>query len=250
MPEADVPELRRLRLRRTEAPGLGRDQSRRRARETEASTSRRARTAASGGANPSPSAGPAGSTPAVAVMAFGFREHLRARLPLRRLRRRRALALPAAAARVRGAALHRASLSSTPGPQRTVAHGRPLGRAEADGSAVTVVRIPRVPASIAVAVAGRPNDAFVASGVCPYESFENDRSRDDLRRCLESPSGFSSTRPAPSPGTGSSESPTGPYRRSSTARRSASCVFAVATDSVPANRAGSVPVGRVRSSFA
>ena len=79
---------------------------------------------------------------------------------------------------------------STPGPQRTVARGRPLGRAEADGSAVTVVRIPRVPASVAVAVKGRPNDAYVAAGVCPYESFENDRARDDLRRCLESPVWF------------------------------------------------------------
>ena len=134
-----------------------------------------------------------------------------------------------------------------PGPQRTVPHGRPLGRAEADGSAVTVVRIPRVPASIAVAVAGRPNDAYVAAGVCPYESFENDRSRDDLRRCLESPVWFAFDPPGAVAGdriVGVADRPLPPQLDGATV----SLVrLAVATDSVPANRAGSVPVGRVRS---
>ena len=128
-----------------------------------------------------------------------------------------------------------------------MAHGRPLGRAEADGSAVTVVRIPRVPASVAVAVAGRPNDAYVASGVCPYESFENDRSRDDLRRCLESPVWFAFDPPGAVAGdriVGVADRPLPPQLDGATV----SLVrLAVATDSVPANRAGSVPVGRVRS---
>jgi hypothetical protein len=135
----------------------------------------------------------------------------------------------------------------TPGPQRTVARGRPLGRAEAGGSAVTVVRIPRVPASVAVAMKGRPNDAYVAAGVCPYESFENDRARDDLRRCLESPVWFAFDPPGAVAGdriVGVADRPLPPQLEGATV----SLVrLAVATDSVPTNRAGSVPVGRVRS---
>jgi hypothetical protein len=138
----------------------------------------------------------------------------------------------------------------TPGPQRTVAaHGRSLGRAEAGGSAVTVIRIPRVPAAVAVAVAGRPNDAYVASGVCPYESFENDRSRDDLRRCLESPVWFAFDPPGAVAGdqiAGVADRPLPPQLDGATV----SLVrLAVATDSVPTNRADSVPVGRVRSTL-
>ena len=133
-----------------------------------------------------------------------------------------------------------------PAPRRTVPHGRPLGRAEAGGSAVTVVRIPRVPASAAVAVEGRPNDAYVASGVCPYESFENDRSRDDLRRCLESPVWFVFDPPGAIPG----DRIVGVADRQLPAQLEGATVslvrLAVATDSVPKNRAGSVPVGRVR----
>jgi hypothetical protein len=134
----------------------------------------------------------------------------------------------------------------SPGPRRTVAHGRPLGRAEAGGSAVSVVRIPRVPASVAVAVEGRPNDAYVASGVCPYESFENDRSRDDLRRCLESPVWFVFDPPGAIPG----DRIVGVADRQLPAQLEGATVslvrLAVATDSVPKNRVGSVPVGRVR----
>jgi hypothetical protein len=138
----------------------------------------------------------------------------------------------------------------TPGPQRTVAaHGRSLGRAEAGGSAVTVVRIPRVPAAVAVAVAGRPNDAYIASGVCPYESFENDRSRDDLRRCLESPVWFAFDPPgavAADQIVGVADRPLPPQLDGATV----SLVrLTVATDSVPTNRADSVPVGRVRSTL-
>jgi hypothetical protein len=135
---------------------------------------------------------------------------------------------------------------STPGPRRTVAHGRPLGRAEAGGSVATIVRIPRVPASVAVAVEGRPNDAYIASGVCPYESFENERPRDDLRRCLESPVWFVFDPPGAVAGdriVGVADRPLAPQLAGATV----SLVrLAVATDAVPKNRAGSVPVGRVR----
>jgi hypothetical protein len=135
----------------------------------------------------------------------------------------------------------------TPGRQRTVPHGRPLGRAKAGGSAETVVRIPRIPASVAVAVAGRPNDAYVAAGVCPYESFENDRSRDDLRHCLASPVWFAFNPPGAVAGdriVGVADRPLPPQLEGATV----SLVrLAVATDSVPENRDGAVPVGRVRS---
>ena len=111
---------------------------------------------------------------------------------------------------------------------------------------MTVVRIPRVPASVAVAVEGRPNDAYVASGVCPYESFETDRSRDDLRRCLESPVWFVFDPPGAIAGdrvVGIADRQLSPQLEGATV----SLVrLAVATDSVPKNRAGSVPVGRVR----
>jgi len=134
----------------------------------------------------------------------------------------------------------------TPGPQRTVAHGRPLGRAEAGGSSVTVVRIPRVPASVAVAVQGRPSDAYVASGVCPYESFENASPRDDLRRCLESPVWYAFDPPGAAAGDrilGVADRPPPPQLSGATV----SLVrLPTATDAVPKNRAGSVPVGRVR----
>ncbi|MGI8606789.1 MAG: hypothetical protein ACR2L0_06510 [Gaiellaceae bacterium] len=134
----------------------------------------------------------------------------------------------------------------SPGPRRTVAHGRPLGRAEAGGSAVTVVRIPRVPASVAVAVAGRPNDAYVAPGVCPYESFENASPRDDLRRCLESPVWFVFDPPGAAAGdliVGVADRPLPPQLADATV----SLVrLPAATDAVPKNRAGSVSVGRVR----
>jgi hypothetical protein len=134
----------------------------------------------------------------------------------------------------------------TPGPQRTVAHGRPLGRAEAGEGAVTVVRIPRVPPSVAVAVKGRPNDAYVASGVCPYESFENDRSRDDLRRCLESPVWFAFDPPGAVAGdriVGLADRPVPPELEGATVSLMR---LTVATDSVPKNRTRSVSVGRVR----
>jgi hypothetical protein len=135
----------------------------------------------------------------------------------------------------------------TPGPQRTVAHGRRLGRAESGGNAVAVARIRRVPASVAIAVAGRPNDAYVAAGVCPYESFENDRSRDDLRRCLESPVWFAFDPPGAVAGdriVGVADRPLPPQLEGATV----SLVrLAVATDSLPENRASSAPVGRVRA---
>jgi hypothetical protein len=134
----------------------------------------------------------------------------------------------------------------SPGPRRSVAHGRRLGQAESGGTAVTVARIPRVPASVAIAVAGRPNDAYVASGVCPYESFDNASVRDDLRRCLESPVWYAFDPPGATVGdriVGLADRQLPPQLEGATV----SLVrLAVATDSVPKNRAGSVPVGRVR----
>jgi hypothetical protein len=135
----------------------------------------------------------------------------------------------------------------TPGPRGTVAHGRRLGRAGSGGNAVTVARIPRVSASVAIAVAGRPNDAYVASGVCPYESFENESARDDLRRCLESPVWFVFDPPGAAAGdriVGVADRPLPPELEGATV----SLVrLQAATDAVPKNRAGSVPVGPVRA---
>jgi hypothetical protein len=96
-------------------------------------------------------------------------------------------------------------------------------------------------------VKGRPNDAYVAAGVCPYESFHNARARDDLLRCLESPVWYAFDPPGAGAGdriVGVADRPLPPELDGATV----SLVrLAVATDAVPKNRAGSVSVGRVRS---
>ena len=52
---------------------------------------------------------------------------------------------------------------------------------------MTAVGIDGVDPAVAVGVSGRPDEAFVAAGACPYERFAEDEASDDLLRCLRAP---------------------------------------------------------------
>jgi hypothetical protein len=71
-------------------------------------------------------------------------------------------------------------------PTRLVA-GEELGGAELGDESVTAVRLEGVDPSVAVGVDGRPGEAFVAAGSCPYERFAESEAEDDLVRCLQAP---------------------------------------------------------------
>jgi hypothetical protein len=70
---------------------------------------------------------------------------------------------------------------------RALALAEPIGEATLGDATVTAVRIDGVDPAVAVAVEGRPSEAFVATGACPYERFAAEEAQDDLRRCLEGP---------------------------------------------------------------
>lgn len=74
-----------------------------------------------------------------------------------------------------------------PAPRKTLPLGEPIGEATVGGEPVTAVRIDGVDPAVAVGIEGRPSEAFVAVGACPYERFDNRPALDDLRRCLEAP---------------------------------------------------------------
>lgn len=74
-----------------------------------------------------------------------------------------------------------------PRPRRRLQLGEQLGPAELGSDTVEAARIEGVDPALAVGVIGRPSEAFVAPGVCPYERFENRSAQDDLLRCLRSP---------------------------------------------------------------
>jgi hypothetical protein len=65
--------------------------------------------------------------------------------------------------------------------------GEGLGDGELAGEPAPVVELAGVAPAVAVGVVGRPGEAFVALGACPYEQFAADEERDDLSRCLEGP---------------------------------------------------------------
>jgi hypothetical protein len=136
-----------------------------------------------------------------------------------------------------------------PGPQGQVPLAQPLGEADLDGRTVTVLRIDGVPASLAVGVKGRPSDAFLAPGVCPYEGFENTPAEDDLLRCLRSPVWFTFDPPggrAGDPVTARSDRPV-------VAELAGATISLVrlprVADFVPSDRSSAVRVGAPRSKF-
>jgi hypothetical protein len=76
---------------------------------------------------------------------------------------------------------------SYPPPGKDLRVGRRVGKAVLAGTTVPALGIAGVAPSVAVAVAGRPDVAFVAPGACPYERFSVRPLLDDLRRCLAGP---------------------------------------------------------------
>ncbi len=76
---------------------------------------------------------------------------------------------------------------ATPAPRGTVRLGESLGTGELDGASASVVALEGVDPRVALGIEGRPNEAFLASGVCPYERFANTEPQDDLGRCLRAP---------------------------------------------------------------
>jgi hypothetical protein len=71
-------------------------------------------------------------------------------------------------------------------PARLV-FGDPVGAGKLAGENVTIARIDGVDPSVGVGVDGRPGEAFVAAGACPYERFATEEAEDDLLRCLQGP---------------------------------------------------------------
>jgi hypothetical protein len=71
--------------------------------------------------------------------------------------------------------------------RRALPLGPALGEGELGNEPVSLVQIEGVDPGIAVAIDGRPNEAYVAPGVCPYERFANSLAGDDLKRCLTGP---------------------------------------------------------------
>jgi hypothetical protein len=132
----------------------------------------------------------------------------------------------------------------SPPPRGSVPVGSPLGEADLAGRTVAVRRIEGVKPALAVAVRARPNEAFVAPGVCPYERFENTPARDDLLRCLRSPVWFTFDPPGGEVGdrvVARSDRPLG----GELARATLSLVrLPVVADIVPPNPSAGVRIGR------
>jgi hypothetical protein len=74
-----------------------------------------------------------------------------------------------------------------PGAGKKLPVAGPLGDVQLGGETVRAVGIEGVDPGVAVGVEGRPHEAFLAPGVCPYERFALRPAFDDLRRCLAGP---------------------------------------------------------------
>lgn len=77
--------------------------------------------------------------------------------------------------------------------------GQSLGGAQFHGK-VGASEIQGVDPTLAVGLRGRPGEAFVAAGVCPYGRLESRPASNDLLRCLRSPVWFSFDPPGGTPG--------------------------------------------------
>ena len=87
-----------------------------------------------------------------------------------------------------------------PPPRRTLSLGAPVGKGSVDQRRVSVRPIDGVDPSIAVALAGRPSEAFLVPGVCPYVGFDNRLVLDNLSRCLRGPAWTVFSPPGATPG--------------------------------------------------
>jgi hypothetical protein len=134
---------------------------------------------------------------------------------------------------------------SYPAPGKTLRVGGRVGEAELAGTTVPALAIAGVAPSVAVAVEGRPEEAFVAPGACPYERFSVHPMLDDLRRCLEGPAWLVFD----PPGALAGESVQAQADRRVTARLSGSTItlerLRSVADVVPQNPAAHAPLGRL-----
>ncbi len=87
-----------------------------------------------------------------------------------------------------------------PGAARELPLGAPVAGGTIAGAPVDAVEIEGVDPSVAVGLAGKPDEAYVALGPCLYERFDRRPLFDDLRRCLEAPVWFLFEPPGAPPG--------------------------------------------------
>ena len=121
--------------------------------------------------------------------------------------------------------------------------GKALGEAELGGQTVTAVELAGVDPAVAVGVEGRPGEAFVAPGVCPYERFSEDQALDDLRRCLQGPLWLVFDPPGAKAGVKIAARADRPVAPALVGAPVVLARVGVAADAVPADLASAVPVG-------
>ena len=121
--------------------------------------------------------------------------------------------------------------------------GTALGQAELGGQTVTAVALAGVDPAVAVGIDGRPGEAFVAPGICPYERFAEDRALDDLRRCLQGPLWLVFDPPGAKVGAKIAALADRPVPPALVGAPVVLARLRVAVDDVPADLASAVPVG-------
>ncbi len=138
---------------------------------------------------------------------------------------------------------------SEPAPVGSVPFGGKLGQATLGGDNVNAVRIVGVDPVLAVGVRGRPNEAFLAPGVCPYERFENVRARDDLLRCLRGPVWLVFDPPGGTVGSELVVASDRPLRPELDGATISLVRLRTVGDVLPEDRSGAVPIGPLRARF-
>jgi hypothetical protein len=134
-----------------------------------------------------------------------------------------------------------------PRPRGKLQLGDPLGDAQLGGETVTAARIEGVDPALAVGIRGLPSEAFVATGVCPYERFENRAAQDDLLRCLRSPVWLFFDPLGGAVGTEVVATSDRPFRAELDGATVSLVRLDVVADIVPADRAGATPIGPLDS---
>lgn len=136
-----------------------------------------------------------------------------------------------------------------PAPQRKVPLGASAGSGDLDGRSVSLARIDGVPTSVAVGVEGRPSEAFLAPGVCPYEGFGSAPADDDLLRCLRSPVWFTFDPPGAPAGDAVTARSDRPLPGELTGATISLVRLPRVADFVPRDRSSAVRIGVPRATF-
>jgi hypothetical protein len=134
------------------------------------------------------------------------------------------------------------------GTRGEVSLGEEIGEADLGGEAVTVRAIEGVDPAVAVGVDGRPSEAFLAPGVCPYERFQNEPALDDLARCLRAPIWLVFDPPGAQVGDEVVAHPDRPFGSEVAGAPVALIPLPAAGDALPDDLSGAVEVGSVAGS--